>query len=248
MDKQAIEAVLHPLKAEYAFYFHRTGTEPVLVSNQPENHQFMTASVIKVPILLAWIALERQQLVSADAFCEAGDEPVVTGAGFFYLFRQKKLTWHDVLLLMIATSDNYCTNLVISHLGLERINRVFADLGFQDTHLGRKMMTRSDRASGKDNWIITADLIRCFDLIQNLPVTEKTFAEEMLLSCQADRLFLRNLPGDSVDFFHKSGGLDNVMNEWGYTADRRIFLMCNNFEDHLAVLNVFGTFGQELLA
>ena len=46
--------------------------------------------------------LERQGKVAADEICDVGMEPVVEGSGFFYLFRQKKVTWHDILLMMIG--------------------------------------------------------------------------------------------------------------------------------------------------
>jgi hypothetical protein len=41
----------------------------------------------------------------------------VKGAGFSYLFRTRKLAYNDVLTMMIATSDNFCTNLIIQKLG-----------------------------------------------------------------------------------------------------------------------------------
>ena len=248
MNSEAIATLLQGLTGEYSFYYAKDGENPISFSNQDAEHQFLTASVIKVPILLAWIMLERQGKVAADEICDVGMEPVVEGSGFFYLFRQKKVTWHDILLMMIGTSDNYCTNLIISHVGMETLNHVFTeDLSLIDTHLGRKMMSQPDKASNRDNWMVAADLVRCFEVIEDFNQQERKFSEEMLLACQSDNLFQRNLPGDSIDFYHKSGGLHNVINEWGYTKDRRIFLFCNNFTDYLAVLNVFGTLGLELL-
>ena len=96
---------------------------------------------------------------------------------------KKKVTWHDILLMMIGTSDNYCTNLIISHVGMETLNQVFTeDLSLIDTHLGRKMMSRPDKASNRDNWMVAADLVRCFEVIEDFNQQERKFSEEMLLN------------------------------------------------------------------
>jgi beta-lactamase class A len=249
MDYQAIQSICNQLSdCEYVFYYSDSKISPVLLTNQPREHRFLTASVIKVPILYAWTLLERKGLVSSDAICDFADEPVVKGAGFSYLFRTRKLAYNDVLTMMIATSDNFCTNLIIQKLGMESINRIFKeDLQLKDTHLGRKMMNAPDRLHDRDNWTTAEDMIHYFDLFETFSKDEKEFISQKLLVCESSKLFLRNIPGDSLDFFHKSGGLSNVINEWGFTDDRKIFLLTNEMKDHKKVFECFGKLGEGLL-
>jgi len=248
MDRERIEKELSTLDGEYTFYYSDQENHPIAVSNRDESHRFLTASVIKVPLLFAWYVSEKEGFVSSDEICDPTSEPIVKGAGFYYLFHQKALPYHDLLLMMIATSDNYCTNLIINKLGFERINHTFSEtFHFRDTHLGRKMMSKPDSARGYDNWTTTADMIHCYDLFQSFPAEAKKNISEFLSVCQADKLFTRNLKGDSVDFYHKSGGLHNVINEWGFTDRCQIFLLCNNYSDYQKVYDVFGNLGKWLL-
>jgi len=249
MDMQAIQAICNQLSdCEYVFYYSDMKNSPILLSNQPTDHRFLTASVIKVPILYAWTLLERRGMVSSDELCDFADEPVVKGSGFSYLFRTRKLAFNDVLTMMIATSDNFCTNLIIQKLGMETINRIFKeDFQFKDTHLGRKMMNAPDRLHDRDNWTTAGDMIHCFNLFGAFTLEEKDFISQKLLVCESSKLFLRDIPGDSLDFFHKSGGLSNVINEWGFTNDRKIFLLTNQMKDHKKVFECFGRLGEGLL-
>ncbi|MHC1772705.1 MAG: serine hydrolase [Flexilinea sp.] len=249
MNKNEIQAVCETLNGgEYAFYFSDNKGTPVFFSNQTLSHRFLTASVIKVPILYVWTILETQGFVSSDEICDFADEPLVKGSGFSYLFRTRKLTYNDVLIMMIATSDNYCTNMVIGRLRMDTINRVFKDeLKFSDTHIGRKMMHAPDPATGMDNWTTAADMIHCFDLYEAFSPKEKEFISQKLLACEAAKLFLRNVKGDTLDFYHKSGGLSNVINEWGFTLDKQIFLLTNNIPDYQKAYDAFGVLGKLML-
>ncbi len=249
MNKNEIQAVCETLNdGEYAFYFSDKKGTPVFLSNQSPFHRYLTASVIKVPILYVWTILERQGLVSSDEICDFGDEPFVKGAGFSYLFRTRRLAYNDVLTMMIATSDNFCTNMIISRLGMDPINRVFREeLKFSDTHLGRKMMHAPDPAAGRDNWTTAEDMVRCFELFEAFSAEEKEFISQKLLVCEAAKLFLRNINGDTLDFYHKPGGLSNVINEWGFTSDKRIFLLTNNIPDYQKAYDAFGVLGKLLL-
>ncbi len=93
--------------------------------------------------------------------CCLDDEPEVHGAGFSWLLRARQLPYQDVLMMMIALSDNLCTNLVIRKIGIERVNQVFRDaLGLRGTELQRKLMDYEARERGLDNWITARDCIR----------------------------------------------------------------------------------------
>lgn len=219
--------------------------------------RFPSASVIKAPLLLAWLVLERLGQVSSGEICNLDEEPQVQGSGFSWLLRARQLPYQDVLLMMMALSDNLCTNLVIRRAGQARLNTVFTDaLGLTGTELQRKMMDFEARARGLDNWIGVQDCIRLFTLFRQLSLEERAWVEPVLLANTDTSLLLRDLPRDLLKFYHKSGSIPNdsgdeisnrVLHDWGYTEQSEIFLLTHRAADESALNHVFGELGQLLL-
>jgi beta-lactamase class A len=237
------------LSCQYAFYFAPAAGEPFFQANQD---RFPSASLIKVPILLAWLALERLGEVDRAELCDLDAEPQVEGAGFSWLLRARSLPYQDVLLMMIALSDNLCTNLVIRRAGLDRLNQVFNDrLGLPGAVLQRRLMDFEARSRGLDNWITPADCIHLFELIAGLSAKDRAWVESMLGACQNTQLLPRGIPVDTLTgvrtFYHKTGSFPGVLHDWGYTNRARIFLLTQNVSDYEPVYRVFEQLGMLLM-
>ncbi len=244
MKTPAALETLQNLGCEYAFYVRPKDQQPFLRANC---ERFSSASLIKVPLLLAWIELERTGAVDRDELCNLDDEPAVYGAGLSWLLAARRLPYRDVLLLMISVSDNQCTNLIVRKLGLERIERVFRQgLGLEQTALERKLMDFEARAQGRDNWIGVQDCIRLFDLIRALEPENRAWVESMLRACQDDSLLMRDLPRDTVSFYHKTGSIPQVLHDWGYTRGVEMFLLTQNMQAETLLYPVFGQLGKIL--
>jgi len=243
----AIRAAFSRLEAQgasYAYYFKPAGEAPFYQANC---ERFRSASLIKVPILLAWLSLERQGVVDRLEVCDLDAEPQVQGAGVSWLLAARHLPYRDVLLMMIALSDNLCTNLIIRKAGLERLGLVFREeLGLQGTELQRKLMDYAARERGLENYITPQDCIHLFDIIRSLPEADRAVVDEMLLVNQDDLLLRRNIPRDSLDFYHKTGSLTGLLHDWGYTREAEIFLLTERVQDEPAVFEVFGEVGRLL--
>jgi beta-lactamase class A len=240
---------LEQMNCQYAFYFAPTNGTPLFEANHT---RFSSASLIKVPILLAWVHLERAGEVSRTELCNLDAEPQVQGAGFSWLLGARRLPFQDVLLMMIALSDNLCTNLVIQRAGLERLNQVFREeLGLRGTQLQRKLMDFDARSSGLDNWITAQDCIHLFQRMADLPSEERAWIETMLGACQENMLFLRDIPVDTLvddrTFYHKTGSFPGVLHDWGYNNRGNIFLLTQSVSDYQAVYQAFGHLGRLLL-
>jgi beta-lactamase class A len=234
--------VLDQLGASYAFYFAPAGESACRRSNCD---RFSSASIIKVPILLAWLHLERQGLVDRAALCNLDSAPEVRGAGLSWLLRARAIPYSDVLLLMIALSDNLCTNLIIQRCGLEQLQRVFIEtLRLPGARLERKLMDYAARERGLDNWVTPADCERLFDCIAELTPPERAFVESLLEVNHDYALFKRSIPRDTLTFFHKTGSLTGLLHDWGYTRSCRIFLLTQNVADEPAAFEVFGSLGK----
>ncbi|MEW6179087.1 MAG: serine hydrolase [Chloroflexota bacterium] len=236
---------INTFNVQFSFYFRHRNSTPLQAGNA---ERFPAASIIKIPILLAWVLLERRGEVNQREMCCLDDEPEVHGAGFSWLLYARHLPYHDVLLMMMATSDNLCTNLIIRRIGLERLNHIFrSDLGLTATELQRKLMDFEARKKGLDNWIHTQDCIRFFDLFDALTPAEKAWVEPMLLVNQDDLLLKRDLPRDEVDFYHKTGSIPGVLHDWGYTRNCRIFLLTSGAQDETVLYPIFAQAGRLLL-
>jgi beta-lactamase class A len=238
-------AKLNGLQFEYAFYFSIVQQEPIFIANQT---LFRSASIIKIPILLAWIELEKSGEVSRLNLCDLNGEIPVGGAGFAEQFITRNIAFADVLLMMIATSDNLCTNLVIKEIGLERLHRVMTtSLGLKLTRCERKLMDYAARERGLDNYIDARECIRFYDLISRLEPDDRNWVRSLLLANTDSALFMRSIPRDTVNFFHKTGSMDGVLHDWGFTDTCQVFLLTQKVTDEPAVFELFGEFGKACL-
>lgn len=252
MEPQILQIPLTRLEqmgCQYAFYFAPVGApfgvKPFFQSNAS---RFSSASIIKVPILLAWVYLERSGAVNREELCNLDAEQQVQGAGFSWMLHARHLPYQDVLMMMIALSDNLCTNLVIQRAGLERLNQVFrADLGLEGTELQRKLMDYEARERGLDNWITAQDCIRLYGLLQNLTPAERSWVDAMLAVNQDAALLMRSISRDTLTFHHKTGSIPGVLHDWGYTDRCQIFLLTQNVPDEPAAFEVFGALGRAML-
>ncbi len=234
---------------QYAFYYAKQGQPSFFKSSSPNPaDRFLSASIIKVPILLTWLALERAGMVSRDEVCDLDAETQVQGSGLSWLLRGRQLPFQDVLLLMIALSDNLCTNLVIRRVGLETFNPIFKEeLGLQDTQLQRKLFDYEARARGLDNYVSARDCIQLYQCIQRLIPAERAWVDEIFAVNQDDALLKRDIPRDTLNFHHKTGSITGVLHDWGYTDDCQIFLLTQNVTDEPSIFQAFGELGRWMI-
>jgi beta-lactamase class A len=230
---------------QFAFYYHRQGQAPVFSANSA---RFPSASLIKVPILLAYAHLAQTGAIDLDALLELDSLPQVGGAGFARHMRARCLPLGDVLLMMIATSDNLCANLAIEQLGQEHLNQIFRDdFGLSSSQLQRKFMDFEARARGLDNWIGAEDCIRLFERVAVLPAPQRAWVDRLLLDCEDSSLLLRDIPRDTLHFHHKTGSVPGVLHDWGYTRDTELFLLTQGFTNESQANECFGLAGQLLI-
>ncbi len=152
------------------------------------------------------------------------------------------------VVLMIALSDNLCTNLVIRRIGIYRLAHIFRDeFGFQGTEVQRKLMDFEARERGLHNWIAAHDAILCYELIAHLSLEERSFVQSLLEACVDDGLLKYKLPRDTVRFYHKTGSMEGVLHDWGFSPGCKLFLFTQQVPDEPAVFDIFGSLGRVLL-
>ena len=192
------------------------GTGKVWASHCADE-RFVTASVIKVPILTALAAdvdagrFRWDQRVPLDPRDEAG------GSGVIQYLSPLPYTLCDLATLMIIVSDNRATNLIIDLLGPDRINGYCADAGWHGTMLGRRMYDFAARAQGRDNFSTPRDTADLFlrlhsGTLLSPPTTGQVLG--ILRAQQAHDKLPAWLPPE-ISAAHKTGELPDVQNDCG---------------------------------
>ncbi len=131
----AIRSVLDSLPAQTALHAKHlaTGREIAIRADAPMN----TASVIKLPVMvLAYRDVEAGGPVILESRYVIGPNDLRRGSGLLQTFEiGLQPTWRDLITQMIITSDNTATDILITKVGRERVNRMLDSLGYKQTVL-----------------------------------------------------------------------------------------------------------------
>jgi beta-lactamase class A len=105
----------------------RTGQTVAIDPDRPVN----TASVIQVAIMLEAMYQVKEGRVSFNDDLTLRKEDQVSGSGVLLLCHTPAtVNFETAIVLMITQSDNTATNLVLAHVGRERVNARLRSLGF----------------------------------------------------------------------------------------------------------------------
>ena len=177
---------------------------------------FSSASVIKVPILIAVLDYVERHGRSLDEVIVITNENRVD----FSVITEQQLnesTLYELLVWMIITSDNTATNVLIDYIGMDELNRYFRKMDLTHTTLQRKMMDFARLESGFDNVTTARDMAHLFTRIYRqdlLSVPLSTLAINILSRQRAHESLKRYLMED-IHIAHKTGGLDSVDHDVG---------------------------------
>ena len=129
-----IEASLDSLNAKTSFYAKHlpSGREIAIRADEPMN----ALSVIKIPIMVLAYRDADAGVFDLNERYRIQPEDMRRGSGLLQTFAPGiELTYRDIVTQMIITSDNTATDLIIEHLGLDRVNALLAELGYEQTRL-----------------------------------------------------------------------------------------------------------------
>lgn len=190
------------------------------------DHIFPSASTIKVPVMVeAYRRLETEG-VGFDRRIALRPEDQVGGSGVLQdLAPGGEFTLRDLITLMITVSDNTATNLVISDLGIEAINRTIAHLGMANTRLVRLLQRLPVERTPETNRTTARDLSLLMETLAQGQVVSQAASSSMvetLKRCQGPVSIAP--PADPprwigqcppVVVAHKTGALDQARHDTG---------------------------------
>jgi beta-lactamase class A len=111
-----------------------TGREIAIRADEPMN----TLSVIKIPMMVLAFRDSEAGKLDLDERYRVKPEDRRRGSGLLQTFAPGlSPTYRDLVTQMIVTSDNTATDLLITRLGLDRVNALLEENGFEKTRLLR---------------------------------------------------------------------------------------------------------------
>jgi beta-lactamase class A len=198
-----------------------------------------------------------QGTLNPDERSRLRDEDRIPGSGVLsHMHEGLELTLADLLLLMIAVSDNTATNLVLDHTGLEAVNATMQSLGMTDSVLGRRILGHLPKPGDPENWATPGDFARAIHaIVTNEAATPESCAQMLeTLEQQGEiRRISRFVPSDpGVSWGTKPGDLPGVINDVGFVSSDRgtlsLAVFCENLPDLDTAERAIGLIAREELA
>lgn len=201
--------------------------EDKVIFKYNEDKKYVSASIIKVPIMIE--ALSRVDLgeINLDDKFNIGDDNKVD---FSVITEQdlKECTFEELIEWMIISSDNTATNVLIDILELENINDRIKKLNMKNTLLERKMMDFKAIEYGRNNYTSLNDMLIAMEGLYRgvLISSEMSLKAIDILKNQRDNFMLKRYIRDNVTLANKTGELDKLNNDVGifYTKNHDYFI------------------------
>jgi len=147
-----------------------------------EDEVMPTASLLKVPVLVALYRAADEGLVGLQDRIQYAEEHRVLGSGVLvHMTPGAEMTVRDAASLMIVISDNIATNMMIDLVGLDRINQTMRDLGLPVTTIFRRLGDRGAGLDARNMSVSTArEMTRLLELIARHEAVSSEGSEDML--------------------------------------------------------------------
>jgi beta-lactamase class A len=147
-----------------------------------EDDVMPTASLIKVPVLVALYRAVDEGRVGLTDRIRYGDEHRCLGSGVLSRMTPGvEMTVRDAAVLMIIISDNSATNMVIDLVGLEQVNETMRSFGLEQTTIFQRLGDSKAGLDARKMSVSTArELTRLLELIARHQAISPEASEDML--------------------------------------------------------------------
>lgn len=218
------------IKGDFSFYYKNLVTGEVIKYN--EEKSMMSASLIKLPILVECFNQMSKGIVSKNEIFTTKEEDKVPSCGALnYMEENLQIRFKDLYVLMIILSDNYATNLLIDKLGIENINKLIKEVGLNNTVLNRKMFDSEKSKLGLENYTSVKDMSYLLEKMYRKELIDEKSSEEMISILKNQRLngkipfFLHSLQ-PKIEIAHKTGEDTNITHDVGIIFSEEPFIIC----------------------
>lgn len=191
--------------------------------NASDSH--VAASMIKLAIMGALFDQESKGLLSLDDTVVLQSSDIVGGSGVIGAQGAGSTwTYRELLEHMIQDSDNTATNMIIDKVGMSNVNSWSSSFGLEATTLNRMMM---DLNSGVENYTSAQDVATILQAIWDGTFVSESASKEALaiLEGQNETTGMELGLPSSVTFAHKTGDLDEVLNDGGIVETQSPYIL-----------------------
>jgi beta-lactamase class A len=204
MRSDDLTALLESAAGDRSLCVWRDGA---LVYGYREHITRSAASLIKVPLAMAIVDAG----IDLDATVTLHESDRVAGTGSFDTAPAGTIaTLRDLVSYALTESDNTASNLLIDHIGFDRVNAWLAERRLT-TRLRRKFMDGESLRAGRDNTTTAAEMCAIFDRL--LESRYESLVELLSRSVGDGKLEAGLPPG--VRIAHKVGDLPGVEHDAG---------------------------------
>jgi beta-lactamase class A len=223
-DRERVQKVLEEARQEIEDY---NGVAGLYVWDLEEDfgygirpdEQFFTASIIKVPIMVAVYRKVDAGELEFSQQIEIKEEDWAAGAGWLQWEKAgTKQTVGDLLLLMMTQSDNVAANALVRTVGgADHVNEVARSMGAEDTVLYQKVSSERGVVPALDNRSTPRDMATMMQQIaEGKAASEKScgYMIDLMHENKLDWWLDEGLPS-GVDAANKAGWLYRVYDEVG---------------------------------
>lgn len=214
--KQELETLAAQIPGRVAYAFEHPASDARV--ERLALDRFISASVIKTPILMEAFRQARDGELKWDESITLRDANKVGGSGVLNVLHDRlSLTLRDLAVLMTVVSDNTATNMVLDRLGVAKVNSFVRERGCKVTECIRKLYDWPLIEKGIHNYIaageITGLLTKCAQGCLNGPEWDADLLEIMKRQQYREKI-PHLLPAGAVTAT-KSGSLDEVSHDCG---------------------------------
>lgn len=187
-----------------------------------------SASVIKLPIMLEVMERVNARTLDLDEIHILTNAEKTGGDGVLKTYSHRsRVSYRDLLRLMLIYSDNTATNIFINELGQDAINRRIRSIGLTKSQLNRVMMDTLAARQGRENYVTAHEMNRLLSMIYRHQVATPALCDQMIgiLKQNEDTLTIPRLLPKTVVVAHKTGTLSYVRGDVGVIYARKPFLL-----------------------
>ena len=203
-------------------------TDSNVAFNYRADERVPSASVIKLPILLEAMEATKAGTFDLDEVHILTNSEKMGGSGVLQTYAdQSRVSYRELLRLMMVYSDNTATNIFISKLGREAINKRIRIIGLKKSQLNRIMMDTLAARQGRDNFVTALEMNTLLEKIYRNKVATPTLCNQMIaiLKQNQDSTTIPLLLPKGIIVAHKTGTLNYVRSDAGIVYANQPFLL-----------------------
>lgn len=196
-------------------YLYRDMGEPVRSFFQASSQKVVSASTIKVPVMLCLFDKMQKEGIALDQLLTVKNSQILSDSLVFE-YGEREASLHELTVWMIENSDNTATNVLMDYLGFPGMNAFFQRMGLSETCAERIMLDFEAVKQGYNNYISPEDFYTCMKFIYEKKKSDPLYETGWnILKHNRDHGDLMRYLYEEPACAHKTGGLDGIEHDAG---------------------------------